>query len=331
MKRQTLTALLSATVMTLGTLAASTGSAQAADNQFMTIGTGGQTGVYYVVGQSICRFVNQGDSGYKCNAPSTGASVANVNGIENGDLDLGVAQSDVQYNAYRGEGQFEGKAHKDLRSVFALHGEPATLVARADSGIKSLDDLKGKRVNIGNPGSGNRATMEVIMKAKGWTTDDFALASELDSAEQASALADNNIDAMIFVAGHPNGSIQEAATTTDARIIPLDGPAIQKLVEDNPYYSFYTVPGGMYKGNPDDVKTFGVGATLISSEKVSPDLVYAATSAVFENFDRFKKLHPAFGNLEPKTMISEGLTAPLHEGARRYFQEQGWLDEQQSQ
>lgn len=330
-KRQTLTALLSATVMTLGTLAASTGSAQAADNQFMTIGTGGQTGVYYVVGQSICRFVNQGDSGYKCNAPSTGASVANVNGIENGDLDLGVAQSDVQYNAYRGEGQFEGKAHKDLRSVFALHGEPATLVARADSGIKSLDDLKGKRVNIGNPGSGNRATMEVIMKAKGWTTDDFALASELDSAEQASALADNNIDAMIFVAGHPNGSIQEAATTTDARIIPLDGPAIQKLVEGNPYYSFYTVPGGMYKGNPDDVKTFGVGATLISSEKVSPDLVYAATSAVFENFDRFKKLHPAFGNLEPKTMISEGLTAPLHEGAKRYFQEQGWLDEQQSQ
>ncbi|RKR07492.1 hypothetical protein C7446_0304 [Kushneria sinocarnis] len=329
-KRQTLTALLSATVMTLGALAASSGAARAADNQFMTIGTGGQTGVYYVVGQSICRFVNQGDSGYKCNAPSTGASVANVNGIENGDLDLGVAQSDVQYNAYNGEGQFKGNAHQDLRSVFALHGEPATLVARADSGIETLDDLKGKRVNIGNPGSGNRATMEVIMEAKGWSTDDFALASELDSAEQASALADNNIDAMIFVAGHPNGSIQEAATTTNARIIPLDGPAIQKLVESNPYYSFYTVPGGMYKGNPDDVKTFGVGATLVSSEKVSPELVYAATSAVFDNFDRFRKLHPAFGNLKPQTMISEGLSAPLHEGAKRYFQEQGWLDEQQS-
>lgn len=326
-KRQTLTAMLSATVMTLGALAMSTTSVQAGEQKFMTIGTGGQTGVYYVVGQSICRFVNQGDSGYRCNAPSTGASVANVNGIENGDLDMGVAQSDVQYNAYNGEGQFEGKAHEDLRSVFAMHGEPLTLVARADSGIKTLDDLKGKRVNIGNPGSGNRATMEVVMAAKGWTTDDFALTSELDSAEQASALADNNIDAMVFVAGHPNGSIQEATTTVDARIIPLDGDVIQKLVEEHPYYSFYEIPGGMYKGNPDNVKTFGVGATLVSAEKVDADLVYTAVKSVFDNFDRFKKLHPAFATLDPKTMVNQGLSAPLHEGARRYYQEKGWLSE----
>ncbi|GHC24955.1 C4-dicarboxylate ABC transporter substrate-binding protein [Kushneria pakistanensis] len=326
-KRQTLASMLSATAMTLGAMALSTTSAQAGQQQFMTIGTGGQTGVYYVVGQSVCRFVNQGDSGYRCNAPSTGASVANVNGIENGDLDIGVAQSDVQYNAYHGEGQFEGKAHEDLRSVFAMHGEPLTLVARADSGIRTLDDLKGKRVNIGNPGSGNRATMEVVMAAKGWTTKDFSLTSELDSAEQASALADNNIDAMVFVAGHPNGSIQEATTTVDARIIPLDGEVIQKLVEEHPYYSFYTVPGGMYKGNPDDVKTFGVGATLVSAEKVNPDLVYAAVKSVFDNFDRFKKLHPAFATLDPETMVNQGLSAPLHEGAKRYYQEKGWLNE----
>ncbi|YCA16523.1 TAXI family TRAP transporter solute-binding subunit [Kushneria sp. AK178] len=310
--------------MTLGAMALSTASAQAGQQQFMTIGTGGQTGVYYVVGQSICRFVNQGDSGYRCNAPSTGASVANVNGIDNGDLDMGVAQSDVQYNAYNGEAQFEGDAHEDLRSVFAIHGEPATLVARADAGIETLDDLKGKRVNIGNPGSGNRATMDMIMQAKGWSRDDFALASELDSAEQASALADNNIDAFLFVAGHPNGSIQEAATTTDVTLIPMDDPAIDTLVEDNPYYSFYTVPGGMYKGNPDDVTVFGVGATLVSSSKVDADTVYAATKAVFDNFDRFKKLHPAFANLDEQTMISEGLSAPLHEGAERYYQEKGW-------
>ena len=326
-KRQTLTAMLSATIMTLGAFALSATSVQAGEQKFMTIGTGGQTGVYYVVGQSVCRFVNQGDSGYRCNAPSTGASVANVNGIENGDLDMGVAQSDVQYNAYHGEGQFEGKAHEDLRSVFAMHGEPLTLVARADSGIKTLDDLKGKRVNIGNPGSGNRATMEVVMAAKGWTTDDFALTSELDSAEQASALADNNIDAMVFVAGHPNGSIQEATTTVDARIIPLDGEVIQKLVEEHPYYSFYEIPGGMYKGNPDNVKTFGVGATIVSSEKVDDDLVYAAVKSVFDNFDRFKKLHPAFATLDPKTMVNQGLSAPLHEGAKRYYQEKGWLSE----
>lgn len=324
--RHTLTALVSGLGVMLGAAALS-GTAQASEQQFMTIGTGGQTGVYYVVGQSICRFVNQGDSGYRCNAPSTGASVANVNGIDNGDLDLGVAQSDVQYNAYHGEGQFEGQAHEELRAVFAMHGEPLTLVARADSGIETLDDLAGKRVNIGNPGSGNRATMEVIMAAKGWTTDDFALASELDSAEQASALADNNIDAMVFVAGHPNGSIQEATTTTEARIIPLDDDTIGQLVEEHPYYSFYTVPGGMYQGNDEDVQTFGVGATVVSAESVSPDLVYAATSAVFDNFDRFTRLHPAFATLEPETMIGEGLSAPLHEGAKRYYVEQGWLSE----
>ena len=316
--------LFSAAALALSTVALTTTPAQAAD-KFMTIGTGGQTGVYYVVGQSICRFVNQGDSGYKCNAPSTGASVANVNGIENGDLDMGVAQSDVQYNAYHGEAQFKGEAHEDLRSVFALHGEPATIVARSGSGITSLDDLKGKRVNIGNPGSGNRATMEMIMEAKGWTRDDFALASELDSAEQASALADNNIDAFIFVAGHPNGSIQEAATTTDVTLIPMDDPAIKELVDEKPYYSFYTIPGGMYKGNDKDVTVFGVGATLVSSTKVDNDTVYAATKAVFDNFDRFKKLHPAFAKLDPKTMISDGLSAPLHDGAKRYYQEKGWL------
>ncbi|WP_433962198.1 TAXI family TRAP transporter solute-binding subunit [Larsenimonas salina] len=326
MKRHSMKALFSAATFALGTLALTSAPAQAAD-KFMTIGTGGQTGVYYVVGQSICRFVNQGDSGYKCNAPSTGASVANVNGIENGDLDMGVAQSDVQYNAYNGEAQFKGEAHQDLRSVFALHGEPATLVARADSGIDSLDDLKGKRVNIGNPGSGNRATMDMIMEAKGWKRGDFALASELDSAEQASALADNNIDAFLFVAGHPNGSIQEAATTTDVKLVPMDDSTIKKLVEEHPYYSFYTVPGGMYKGNPEDVTVFGVGATLVSSSKVDADTVYAATKAVFENFDRFKKLHPAFANLDEKTMISEGLSAPLHEGAKRYYQEKGWSTE----
>ncbi|WP_106476488.1 TAXI family TRAP transporter solute-binding subunit [Phytohalomonas tamaricis] len=322
-KRHALTGLLSGLGMMIGAAALSA-PAQAQD-KFMTIGTGGQTGVYYVVGQSVCRFVNQGDSGYKCNAPSTGASVANINGIRNGDLDLGVAQSDVQYNAYHGEGQFEGKAYENLRAVFALHGEPLTLVARSDSGIKALDDLKGKRVNIGNPGSGNRATMEVVMKAKGWDKNTFSLASELDSSEQSSALADNNIDAMVFVAGHPNGSIQEATTTTDARLIPLDGPVIQKLVEERPYYSFYTVPGGMYKGNPDDTKTFGVGATLVTSSDTDPDLVYAAVKSVFENFDRFKRLHPAFANLDPQTMVNEGLSAPLHEGAKRYYKERGWL------
>ncbi|MGM0584403.1 MAG: TAXI family TRAP transporter solute-binding subunit [Pseudomonadota bacterium] len=301
--------------------------AVAQEEQFITIGTGGQTGVYYVVGQSVCRLVNRGseEHGIKCTAPSTGGSIANINAIKAGDMAMGVAQSDWQFHAYNGSAKFEGDAFKDLRAVFSVHGEPFNVVARADSGIETFDDLKGKRVNIGNPGSGQRATMEVVMDAKGWTLDDFALASELKSAEQAAALGDNKVDAIVFTVGHPAGSIQEATTITDAKLIPVEGEAIEKLVDENPYYAWATVPGGMYEGNPDDVRTFGVKATFVTSADVSEDVVYNVVKAVFDNFDRFKRLHPAFENLEPEQMISTGLSAPLHPGAEKYYKEQGWM------
>ena len=207
-----------------------------------------------------------------------------------------------------------------------MHGEPFNVIARADSGIESFDDLKGKRVNIGNPGSGQRATMEVVMDAKGWTLDDFALASELKPAEQAAALGDNKVDPIIYTVGHPNGSIQEAVSTVDAKMIPVDGDAIQGLIDDNPYYAEATVPGGMYKGTDEDVKTFGVKATFVTSADVDDEVVYQVVKAVFDNFDRFKRLHPAFENLTQEEMISGGLSAPLHPGAEKYYKEQGWLE-----
>ncbi|MGM0984296.1 MAG: TAXI family TRAP transporter solute-binding subunit [Pseudomonadota bacterium] len=297
------------------------------EEKFITIGTGGQTGVYYVVGQSICRLVNRlEESDIKCNAPSTGGSVANINGIKSGQLDMGVAQSDVQYQAYNGTGNFEGDAFEELRAVFRVHGEPLTLLARADSGIEVLDDLEGKRVNIGNPGSGQRNTMEVVMEAKGWTEDTFALASQLDAAEQAAALADNNVDAMVYVVGHPNGSIQEATTTVDSRLIPMNDEDIDSIVEEYPYYSKSTIAGGLYKGNPDPVDTFGVAATFVTTAEADEEIIYQTVKAVFDNFDRFKRLHPAFENLEQEEMVSSGLSAPLHEGAARYYREQGWIE-----
>ncbi len=299
----------------------------AAEDTFITIGTGGQTGVYYVVGQSICKLVNRGTAEHhiKCTAPSTGGSIDNINAIMNGDRQMGVAQSDWQYHAYNGTSKFEGNKFDKLRAVFSVHAEPFTVVARADSGINTFDDLKGKRVNIGNPGSGQRGTMEVVMKAKGWTMDDFALVSELKAAEQAGALGDNKIDAMIYTVGHPAGSIQEATTTTDAKLIPVEGPEIDKLVADNPYYAKATIPGGMYKGTDSDVQTFGVKATFVSSSDVPADVVYQVVKAVFDNFDRFKNLHPAFANLKEEDMIKDGLSAPLHEGAIRYYKERGWM------
>jgi TRAP transporter TAXI family solute receptor len=302
-------------------------SPSVAEDKFITIGTGGQTGVYYVVGQSICRLVNRGTSEHnlKCTAPSTGGSIANINAISAGDMDMGVAQSDWQYHAYNGTSQFEGNKVEKLRAVFSVHGEPFTVIARADAGISSFDDLKGKRVNVGNPGSGQLATMEVVLGAKGWTMGDFSLASELKPAEQAAALGDNKVDAIIYTVGHPNGSIQEATSTVEAKLVPVTGEAIDKLVADNAFYAKATIPGGMYPGTPDDVDTFGVKATFVTSADVDDDVVYQVVKAVFDNFDRFKGLHPAFADLKEEDMISGGLSAPLHPGAVKYYKERGWM------
>lgn len=302
------------------------GTASHAEERFITIGTGGQTGVYFVVGQSICRLVNRGTAEHnlKCTAPSTGGSIANINAIKAGDMDMGVAQSDWQHHAFNGTSEFEGNKFDNLRAVFSVHGEPFTVIARADAGITSFADLKGKRVNIGNPGSGQYATMQVVMDALGWTMDDFALASELKPAEQAAALGDNKVDAIIYTVGHPNGSIQEAVSTVDAVLIPVTGAEIDGLIAANPFYAAATVPGGMYEGTPDDTNTFGVKATFVTSADVPDDVVYQVVKAVFDNFDRFKRLHPAFENLTEEQMISDGLSAPLHPGAEKYYAERGW-------
>ncbi len=295
---------------------------------FITIGTGGVTGVYYPTGGAICRLVNKRrkDHGIRCSVESTGGSVYNLNTIRAGELDMGVAQSDWQFHAFNGTSKFKDKgANKDLRAVFSVHPEPFTVVARTDSGIKKFADLKGKRVNVGNPGSGQRGTMEVVMGALGWKMSDFSLASELKSAEQASALCDNKIDAMVFTVGHPSGSIKEATTSCDAVIVEVSGAAIDKLVNDNSYYRHATIPGGMYRGTDNDTKTFGVGATFVSSTNTSADVVYQVVKAVFENFDQFQKLHPAFAVLKKKAMVKDGLSAPLHDGAAKYYKEAGLL------
>lgn len=324
MRLKALTYLFSAALC----YAATASTPAVAQQGFITIGTGGQTGVYYVVGQSICRLVNRGtDShGLRCNAPSSGGSVANVNAIRGGEMDMGVVQSDIQYKAYEGLENFaEAGAFTDMRAMFALHGEPLTIVARRDANIAHLKDLKGKRFNIGNPGSGQRDTMDVVMNALGWTIKDFALASQLSAAEQAAALGDNNVDAMVYVAGHPNGSIQEATTTVDSVIVAVNGEEIDGIIAEHPYYAKAIIPGGMYRGNDSDVETFGVRATMVTSAKVSEEAVYQTVKAVFDNFDRFKRLHPAFAELKEEEMIKEGLSIPLHDGAVRYYRERGWM------
>ncbi len=297
-------------------------------DKFVTIGTGGVTGVYYPTGGAVCRLVNRGRKahGIRCSVESTGGSVYNVNALRDGTIDLAVVQSDWQYHAYTGTNVFSGQGpFKDLRSLFSLHTEAFTLVVRDDSGIKKVEDLPGKRVNIGNPGSGNRATMEILMNLKGWTKDTFKVASELKGAEQPQALCDNKIDAMVYSAGHPNGAVQEVATSCNVRIIPIQGPDIDKLVKSNSYYAYTTIPGGMYAGNPNDIKTFGVKATFVSTTKQDSEVIYQIVKSVFDNFENFKTLHPVFVNLDPKHMVHEGNTAPLHDGAIKYFKEAGLM------
>jgi len=292
------------------------GVATSSAETFVTIGTGGQTGVYYQVGGAICRLVNRGskDHDIKC-THTTGGSVANINGIRNGDINMGVAQSDWQYHAYNGTApdKFPDGAYEDLRAVFSVHPEPFTVVARADSGIESFEDLKGKRVNLGNPGSGARATFEVVMDKMGWATSDFSLAAELKSSEQAAALCDDKIDA------------KEATTSCDSKLINVDNDTIKKLADDNDFYAMAEIKGGTYRGTDDDITTFGVGATFVTSTDTSDEVVYEMVKAVFDNFRRFKKMHPAFANLEEKNMIKNNLSAPLHPGAVKYYKEQGWL------
>lgn len=305
------------------------GAAMAQDETFISIGTGGVTGVYYPAGGAICRLVNRDRSehGIRCGVESTGGSIFNINAIRSEELEFGVAQSDWQFHAFNGSSRFEENgAFEELRAVFSLHPEPFTVVARADADITNFEDLAGKRVNIGNPGSGQRGTMDVVMEAMGWTTDTFAQATELPPAEQSLALCDNNVDAIIYTVGHPSGAIQEATTSCDTVLVNVDNDAIRGLVEENSYYRMATIPGGMYRGNAEDVTTFGVGATFVSSTAVSDDVAYEVVKAIFENLDQFKALHPALDILDAQTMVTDGNSAPIHEGAARYYREAGLME-----
>lgn len=293
---------------------------------FVIIGTGGVTAVYYPAGGAICRVVNQRSTDIRCLVQSTGGSIDNITRLRAGELQFGFAQSDWQYHAYHGTDRFfERGAFADLRAVFSLHAEPFTIVARADADIAHLDDLKGKRVNIGNPGSGHRATMDVLLAAKGWSLADFAEVLELNSAEQSEALCADQVDAILMAVGHPSASIQEATTGCDGVLVDVSGAEIDQLVEEHPYYRHASIPAGMYN-NQTDVPTFGVAATVVSSNQVPEDVVHTVVGAVFEQFEEFKTLHPALNHLQADEMPRAGISIPLHAGAERYYREAGLLD-----
>ena len=329
--------ILSSTLILFVALFSFTNVAKSAE--FFTIGTGGPTGVYFQTGNAICKMLHKSaisaehgrkkgmkDKAYRCTAPSTGGSDYNIGQIADGEFQFGVAQSDWQFHAYNGSSKWEGKQYQDLRAVFSVHNEPFQIWARKKAKVKDFAGLKGKVVNIGNPGSGQRGTMEVLMKAMGVDNSYFKSVTELTSSEQVKALCDGKIDAYGYSVGFPNGAMEQAATCK-AKALPINltGSAVQGLIDGAPYYAAATIPAKTYTGQRKDVTTFGVKATVVTSADVSEDLVYQVTKAVFENFDAFRNQHPAFGPLEKKNMISDGLSAPLHPGAIKYYKEVGLM------
>lgn len=299
-----------------------------AQQSFVSIGTGGVTGVYYAAGGAICRLLNKDRArhGLRCSVESTGGSVYNLNTLRGGELDFGVAQSDWQHHAWKGSASFQSAGpDRNLRAVFSLHPEPFTVLTRKETNIKSFADLKGKRFNVGNPGSGTRASLQELLDALGWKLSDFSLASELKADEHGAALCDNKIDGFFYGVGHPSANIQDPTTTCGAKLVPLTGRAVDKLIADRPYYARATIPAGLYANNPQATPTYGVLATVVTSSQVPEATVYHLVKAVFDNFEAFKRLHPAFAHLRPQDMIKDGLSAPLHDGARKYYREKGWL------
>ena len=301
-----------------------------AATRYISIGTGSITGVYYPTGGAICRLVNRGrkEHGIRCATESTGGSVANLNAVRNGDLEFGIAQSDWQWHAYKGTGFFgDQEPFEDLRSVFSLYTETFSIAVSEKSDIHELDDIVGKIVNFGPRGSGMNATMEVLAAVKGWTKSNFKEVTYLTPPEQPKALCEGKIDVMIYVSGNPNGVLQEATQYPDSsckvKILNIDKKTISKLIKVNPFYVKATIPGGMYRNNPDDIHTFGIKATVVTSKKVDDDIVYNVTKAMFENFDNFKSLHPVFASMNKKDSIKEGNSAPIHKGAIRYYKEAG--------
>ncbi|UCH79786.1 MAG: TAXI family TRAP transporter solute-binding subunit [Nitrospiraceae bacterium] len=304
------------------------GRSDAANTRFYTIGTGGVTGVYYPTGGAISRIVNakKNDYNMRLTVESTGGSVYNINAIMAGDLDFGIVQSDRQFQAIRGLAEWKDNgAQKDLRAVFSIHPESVTLLAGTDTGIKSIRDLKGKHVNIGNPGSGQRQNSIDALTSAGINYKVDLKAEGLKAAEAPGVLLDGRIDAFFYTVGHPSGAFKEAtAGTRKVSFIPIVLP--DSFYLNFPYYARSVVPMSFYPNavNDKDIPTFGVKATFVTHSRIPDEDVYHVVKEIFENFEDFKKLHPAYSVLTKESMLT-GLSAPLHPGATKYFNEAGLL------
>lgn len=310
-------------------LSVATGSfANAAEAvRYVTIGTGAVTGVYYPAGIAIAKLVNgkRKQHNLRATVESTDGSVFNVNALLLGDLEFGLVQSDRQYQAYSGTADWQGNPQAGLRSVFSMHPETVTIVAAQDAQIQELADLKGKIVNVGNVGSGQRGNALHLLAAAGIDPATELTAQSWGAADSAGKLQDGHLDALIYTAGHPNGTLKEAVSgRRKVSFIAIPAEIIRDLTGRFAYYTAAEIPVNRYPGvmNTANLDSFGVRATLCTSAAIDDEIVYAFTKEVFDNFEEFKQLHPAFSDLTRQGML-QGLTAPIHPGAMRYYRQTG--------
>lgn len=304
-------------------------TAAAAEQRFVTIGTGGVTGVYYPSGGATCKIVNRSRSehGVRCSVETTFGSIANIEKLRRGEIDFGYVQSDWQHHAYFGTSVFEERgAFDDLRSIFSLHSEVATIVVRQESSYHSVNDLKGARVNIGAAGSGSAASWKTLVGYLDWSAGDRAHFSELGTSELAEALCEGEIDAYFALIGHPAGLIEETQQKCDARVFGVDEVAVDGLLQDAPYYMPADIPAGLY-GLKEPIQSYGAVATFVTSARMPDDIVATMLTALVDNFESFQKLHPALNGLKLEDMASGDMAAPIHPGAKDFFLKRGILTE----
>ena len=300
----------------------------AAGERFVTIGTADELGVYYPAGGAICRLLKRGmkNHGIRCFVESTPGSVYNLEAIRNRKLDMGIVQTDLAYNAYNGSEEFKGEAfNPKLRTVLSLHLEAFTVLVRHDSSIQRFKDIRGKKVNFRNIGSGVHATMERIMRLEKWSTKSFAERKEMNMEDQTKALCAGEIDVIVYMAGHPNGAVREATNRCKTRIIPVEGEEIDALIKKYPFYYKTVIPAGMYPANAASIPTIATRALLVATSDLDEGIVYELVKSVMDNLDNFKTLHPVFATLSEARMATEGFVAPAHPGSLRYFKEKGLI------
>ncbi|HLN25962.1 MAG TPA: TAXI family TRAP transporter solute-binding subunit [Patescibacteria group bacterium] len=316
-------------IRTAGIAALSVGlavtAAQAGEHS-LTVGSGEVSGVFYPEAGAVCRVVNKDRArhGLRCLVEPTAGSAANIAALKSGDQQLAIVQSKALAQAVAGSGPFaKAGPSSELRSLLSLHGEAVVVVLGANSKIKSLADLKGRRVNLGHPGSYQRAMAEALLQAEGLTAAQLGSALEMEPDKQVKSLCENQIDAAVFSGLHPMPEVQEALDECGASLLPLKDAAIEAFLKDNPAFSRLTIPADDYQGLKEKVPTIGLRAVLVTTDKLPAEDAYQVVKAVLENLGPLKAMHAQLGGLDKKTMTREGLAAPLHDGAKKYFTENG--------